>query len=74
VSVATGKSVDVRAPDGTFTGSIPGPEGLHGALFGGRDKRTLFGILLYGGWGTSSARNRIIAIPTIAQGYTGRAQ
>ena len=27
-----------------------------------------------GGWGTPSARNRIIAIPTIAQGYTGRAK
>ena len=74
VYIATGKSVDVFAPDGKFVGSIPGPEGLHGTFFGGRDKKTLFGIVFYGGWGTPSARNRIIAIPTIAQGYTGRAK
>jgi len=74
VYVATGKSVDVFSADGKFLGSIPGPQGLHGTFFGGRDKKTLFGIVFYGGWGTPSARNRIIAIPTIAQGYTGRAK
>ena len=74
VYVATGSSVDVFAPDGEFLGSIPGPQGLHGTAFGGRDKKTLFGIVFYGTWGTASARNRIIAIPTIAQGYTGRAK
>jgi sugar lactone lactonase YvrE len=74
VYVATGKSVDVFAPDGKFVGSIPGPQGLHGTFFGGRDKKTLFGIVFYGGWGTPSARNLIIAIPAIAQGYTGRAK
>jgi sugar lactone lactonase YvrE len=74
VYVATGKSVDVFAPDGKFAGSIPGPQGLHGTFFGGRDKKTLFGIVFYGGWGTPSARNQIIAIPTIAQGYSGRAK
>jgi sugar lactone lactonase YvrE len=74
VYVATGKSVDVFSADGKFAGSIPGPEGLHGTFFGGRDKKTLFGIVFYGGWGTPSARNSIIAIPAIAQGYTGRAK
>jgi sugar lactone lactonase YvrE len=74
IYVATGNSVDVFAPDGKFVGSIPGPQGLHGTFFAGRDKKTLFGIVFYGGWGTPSARNRIIAIPTIAQGYTGRAK
>jgi hypothetical protein len=74
VYVATGKSVDVFAPDGKFLGSIPGPQGLHGTAFGGRDKKTLFAIVFYGGWGTPSARNEIIAIPTIAQGFTGRAK
>ncbi len=74
IYIATGKSVDVFAPDGTFAGSIPGPQGLHGTFFGGRDKKTLFGIVFYGGWGTPSARNRIVAIPAIAQGYTGRAK
>jgi gluconolactonase len=72
--VATGASVDVFAPNGDFLGSIKGPQGLHGTAFGGRDKKTLFGIVFYGGWGTPSARNRIIAIPTLAQGYTGRAK
>jgi gluconolactonase len=74
VYVATGKSVDVFDKDGKFLGSIPGPQGLHGTFFGGKDKKTLFAMVFYGGWGTPSARNRIIAIPTIAQGYTGRAK
>jgi sugar lactone lactonase YvrE len=74
VYIATGKSVDVFAPDGKFQGSIPGPQGLHGTFFGGKDKKTLFAIVFYGGWGTPSARNQIIAIPVIAQGYTGRAK
>jgi gluconolactonase len=74
VYVATGASVDVFAPNGQFLGSIPGPQGLHGTAFGGRDKKTLFAIVFYGGWGTPSARNRVIAIPMIAQGYTGRAK
>jgi hypothetical protein len=54
--------------------SIPVPEGTHATFFRGRDKKTLFGIVLYGGWGTPSARNKIIALSTIAQGYTGRAK
>jgi gluconolactonase len=74
VYVATGASADVFAPNGEFLGSIPGPQGMHGVAFGGRDKKTLFGIVFYGGWGTLSARNQIVAIPTIAQGYTGRAK
>jgi sugar lactone lactonase YvrE len=74
VYVATGKSVDVFAAEGKFLGSIAGPQGIHGTFFAGRDKKTLFGIVFYGGWGTPSARNSIIAIPTIAQGYTGRAK
>ena len=72
--VATGSSVDVFAANGEFLGSIPGPQGLHGTFFGGNDRKTLFGIVFYGTWGTPSARNEIIAIPTVAQGYTGRAK
>ena len=71
---ATGKSVDVFAADGKFVGTIPGPQGLHGTFFGGKDRKTLYGIVFYGTWGTPSARNAIIAIPTISQGYTGRAK
>lgn len=72
--VSTGSSVDVFAPDGEFLGSIPGPQGIHGVAFGGPDKKTLFGIVFYGGWGTPSARNQVVAIPMIAQGYLGRAK
>ena len=74
VYVATGASADVFASNGEFLGSIPGPQGLHGVAIGGPDKKTLFGIVFYGGWGTPSARNRVVAIPLIAQGYTGRAK
>ena len=72
--VATGASVDVFEPNGTFLGSIAGIPGLHGTAFGGADKKTLYAIVFTGAWGTSSARNRVMAIPTIAQGYTGRAK
>ena len=74
VYVSTGASADVFAPNGDFLGSIPGPQGMHGVAFGGRDKKTLFGIVFYGAWGTAGARNQIVAIPTIAQGHTGRAK
>jgi sugar lactone lactonase YvrE len=74
VYVATGASAKVSAPSGGFLGSIPGPQGMHGVAFGGRDKKTLFGIVFFGTWGTPSARNQIVAIPMIAQGYTERAK
>jgi gluconolactonase len=74
VYVATGQSADVFAPSGEFLGSIKGPQGMHGVAFGGQDKKTLFGIVFYGGWGTPSARNRVVAIPMLAQGYMGRAK
>ena len=72
--VATGASADVFSPTGDFLGSIPGPKGMHGVAFGGKDKKTLFGIVFYGGWGTPSARNQIVAIPLLAKGYAGRAK
>lgn len=50
------------------------PDNQHYRQSRGRDKKTLFGIVFYGAWGTPSARNRIIAIPTIAQGFSGRAK
>ena len=70
--VATGEAVDVFAPSGDFIGTIAGPKGLHGVAFGGKDKRTLYGIVFYGAWGSPSARNQLIAIPTLAQGFLGR--
>lgn len=72
--VATNSSVDVFAPSGEFIASIPAPRGTHGVAFGGKDKKTLFGIVFYGGWGTPGARNQIIALPMLAQGYLGRAK
>lgn len=72
--VSTNASVDVFEPNGNFLGTIPGVPGLHGVAFGGPDKKTLFAIVFYGNWGTPSARNRILAIPMIAQGYMGRAK
>ena len=72
--VSTGASVDVFATNGEFLGTIPGVPGLHGVAFGGADKKTLYAIVFYGDWGTPTARNRIIAIPTLAHGYTGRAK
>ena len=72
--VATGEAVDVFSPAGGFLGSIAGPRGLHGVAFGGKDKRTLYGIVFYGGWGAPSARNQLITIPMQAQGYLGRAK
>jgi gluconolactonase len=71
---STGSSVDVFSPKGEFLGTIPGPIMLHGVTFGGPDKKTLYAILFYGAWGTPSARNRVLAIPMIAQGYKGRAK
>ena len=72
--VATGEAVDVFSPSGGFLGSIAGPSGLHGVAFGGKHKRTLYGIVFYGGWGSPAARNQLIAIPMQAQGYLGRAK
>ena len=74
VYASTGSSVDVFSPKGDFLGSIPGPTMLHGVAFGGPDKKTLYAILFYGAWGTPSARNRVLAIPMLAQGYSGRAK
>ena len=74
VYASTGQSVDVFAPNGEFLGGIPGPTMLHGVAFGGPDKKTLYAILFYGVWGTPSARNRVLAMPMLAQGYSGRAK
>lgn len=74
IFVAAGGGVDIISPAGKNLGRIPGPPGLHGVAFGGADRRTLFGIVFYGGWGTPSARNQIVALPVLAQGYTGRAK
>jgi gluconolactonase len=74
IYVTAGGSVNVISPQGEVLGVIPGPQGLHGVAFGGTDKRTLFGIVFYGGWGTVNARNQVVALDVLAQGYLGRAK
>jgi gluconolactonase len=74
IYVAAGSAVNVISPEGAVLGIIPGPQGLHGVAFGGADKRTLFGIVFYGGWGTPTARNQVVAMDLLSQGYTGRAK
>lgn len=72
--VSTGNAVEVFGADGAYLGTIAGPQGLHGVAFGGRDRRTLYGIVFYGTWGTAGARNQVIALPMLAQGLTDRAK
>ena len=74
IYVAAGAAVNVISPSGEILGSIPGPQGLHGVAFGGADKRTLFGIVFYGAWGTVAARNQVVAIDVLSQGYPDRAK
>jgi gluconolactonase len=66
--------VDVIAPSGEVLGKIPTPAGTHGVAFGGPDKHTLFGIVFYGTWGTQAARNQVVALDVLSQGYLGRAK
>jgi gluconolactonase len=74
IYVAAGSSVNIISPTGETLGIIPGPQGLHGVAFGGEDKRTLYGIVFYGAWGTAAARNQVVAIDLLSQGYLGRAK
>jgi sugar lactone lactonase YvrE len=74
IYVAAGSAVNVISPAGDTLGIIPGPQGLHGVAFGGEDKRTLFGIVFYGAWGTAAARNQVVAIDVLSQGYLERAK
>ena len=74
IYVAAGSTVNVISSTGESLGIIPGPQGLHGVAFGGADKRTLFGIVFYGTWGTAAARNQVVAIDVLSQGFLGRAK
>ncbi len=78
---AQGECMWPRAPPwmssrraGTSSAAFPGRRGCMARPSAVQDKKTLFAIVFYGAWGTPSARNRVIAIPMIAQGYTGRAK
>lgn len=70
--VGGGGNVDVFSPKGEFLGTIVGPQGLHGVFFGGPQKKTLYGILLYGT--APNRHNQLVALQMEAQGYLGRAK
>jgi gluconolactonase len=71
--VSNGSGVDVFDTRGRFLGNIPGPQGLHGVVFSGKDKRYLYAIVLRGAF-QGSPDNWIIRIPVLSQGYLGRAK
>lgn len=57
--------------------AIPGAAGQNWKVvwsWEGNNADGIIAIVLYGAWGTPSARNRVIAIPTIAEGYKDRAK
>ena len=62
-----------RANNGDFLGNIPGPQGLHGVVFSGENKRELYAIVLRGAF-QGMPDNWIIKIPVLTQGYLGRAK
>jgi gluconolactonase len=71
--VTAGSGVHVVAPDGKLLGTIPAPYGLITAAFGGKDKKTLYGI------SSLIDANRlqhafVFTIPMQASGYKGRAK
>ena len=69
----TGQSgIQVAAADGKYLGLIPTPQGVITTAFSGPDKKTLYAVVSLRNGDARSAE--IIAIPTLAQGYRGRAK
>ncbi|MGH8143152.1 MAG: SMP-30/gluconolactonase/LRE family protein [Steroidobacteraceae bacterium] len=64
--------VRVFEPSGRYLGTIPAPYDLISSAFAGADKKTLFVVALVRGPG--GLIDEIWTIPTIAQGYLGRAK
>ena len=61
-----GNGVQVLDKSGKFLGEIPSPLPLITVAFGGKDKKTLYGVANTQQW------DEIFTIPMIAQGYKGR--
>ncbi len=62
-------------PDGKYLGLIPTPEGIISLAFSGPRKKTLYAVIYAPPSGNPPMRHdKIITIPTIAQGYKGRAK
>ena len=79
VYVSTQTGVQILSPDGKFIGEIPSPRIVTSVAFAGPDKKALF-IITRGSKGADGAESKlptartIYAIPTLAQGYLGRAK
>jgi sugar lactone lactonase YvrE len=63
-----GGGIQVVDKDGKFLGEIPSPLPLITAAFGGRDKKTLYGVA------NNQQFDEIFTIQMIAEGYKGRAK
>ena len=70
----TGGSAGVRvvSPDGKYLGTIATPLGVQSVTFSGPNKRTLFALMSAPTGNRTGAQ--VIAIPMLAQGYSGRAK
>lgn len=64
--------VDVFSPKGEFLGAIPTPYPVISLTFGGPGKKTLYAVAETGKSPAQAAA--ILAIPTLAAGYLGRAK
>ena len=61
-----GQGVQVLDKNGKYIGEIPAPLNLITVAFGGKDKKTLYGIA------NNQQFDEIFTIPMLAQGYKGR--
>jgi len=77
IYVTTGAGVEVIGRDGKRLGVIPTPRGVISCAFGGSDKKTLF-VLARGAQDADGQEVanavQVWSIPTIAQGFKGRAK
>jgi gluconolactonase len=72
IYVTGASGLQVAGPDGKYIGLIPTPQGVITAAFSGPDKKTLYAVVSIRKGDARDAE--IISIPTIAQGFKGRAK
>ncbi len=70
IYVSSNPGVQVIGPDGKYLGLIPTPRDIISVAFSGPGKKTLYAVSRDG----AQNKDWILAIPTIAQGYKGRAK
>ncbi len=66
--VTGGAGVNVISPDGKYLGAIPTPHNVISLAFSGADRKTLYAVSVYNN--DAGRQVQIIAIPTIAKGFT----